>query len=470
MARHKRIFREWQHPRDNAGKFSRKGGEAWVKRAAEAFKSATPSLKEGSAPPASAPGRPRIGQGAKAAKLFAAHQPGVDTGLSKPYTPKKAAPKAKRPSTFELGPKSKSSSEYGVKPKVPAAKTGTDHGKLSDAQLEHGLVMHGNTSPKGKAIQAEVDRRKLAAARASEAAAPKRESGLAALAAGAHARAAEDAAKGPGTKLGTSGHLLTPQEREAKLRAARASEASSVVSGRESGLAHLSPEGRAKLDAQMQTKLNEGRNSGAGNLGADILGPADGGAGDVMRQIRARPTHEVPPTVGENSYAGMKRHTLVSLAGLAGIKATGKSNGDLARELAAKDDQVKASRAAKLNPGRVGKPSGPAKPARKAAAPRVAKAASSAPAAYKYQGAGTPERIAHYQAMDEGALRDLAKSRGLIVDGRSKNQLVDALADSDASKKQVLQVGAGAIENVGPRISPLTRTEVGGWKGGRGKA
>jgi hypothetical protein len=33
----RRVFREWQHPRDGKGRFSRSGGGSWAKRAAAGF-------------------------------------------------------------------------------------------------------------------------------------------------------------------------------------------------------------------------------------------------------------------------------------------------------------------------------------------------------------------------------------------------------------------------------------------------
>lgn len=69
MARTKRIFREWQHPRDPKGRFARTGSPAWAKAAAERFAQhveARPQV-------ASTPGRPRIGAKAKGAALLADH-------------------------------------------------------------------------------------------------------------------------------------------------------------------------------------------------------------------------------------------------------------------------------------------------------------------------------------------------------------------------------------------------------------
>ena len=116
MARQKRIFREWQHPRDGRGRFARHGSPEWVKAAAEKFRAADTALTEGTRGPGlpnRAPGgRAQIGRGAKAGALFAAHDASRDTRLSPvqhgPARPPEA-PK-RRPSTFELGSRSKSAS------------------------------------------------------------------------------------------------------------------------------------------------------------------------------------------------------------------------------------------------------------------------------------------------------------------------------------------------------------------------
>lgn len=78
MARMKRVFREWQHPRDARGRFSRKGGEAWAKRAA---KQVAEHIEQRPKVP-SAPGRPRIGAKAKAGAILNTHVPGAGDTLS----------------------------------------------------------------------------------------------------------------------------------------------------------------------------------------------------------------------------------------------------------------------------------------------------------------------------------------------------------------------------------------------------
>jgi hypothetical protein len=71
-----------------------------------------------------------------------------------------------------------------------------------------------------------------------------------------------------------------------------------------------------------------------------------------MRQARTAP--ETAPVQGAEAYAAMRRHTLLALARDAGISIRGKSNTEIANELAAHDAKVKADRAAKLNPTGVG--------------------------------------------------------------------------------------------------------------------
>jgi hypothetical protein len=73
---------------------------------------------------------------------------------------------------------------------------------------------------------------------------------------------------------------------------------------------------------------------------------------ESMRQARTAP--ETAPVQGAESYAAMRRHTLLALARDAGISIRGKSNTEIANELAARDAKVKADRAAKLNPTGVG--------------------------------------------------------------------------------------------------------------------
>lgn len=86
--RQKRIFREWQHPRDDRGRFSRSGGGVWAKRAAGAFAKA----EEGRTARPSVAGRPRIGRNAKAGLVLNQHSPGAGDALSKKWTPPEKLP------------------------------------------------------------------------------------------------------------------------------------------------------------------------------------------------------------------------------------------------------------------------------------------------------------------------------------------------------------------------------------------
>ncbi len=84
----KRVWREWQHPRDDRGRFSRTGGGSWAKRAAGAFAKA----EEGRTVPPSTPGRPRIGRSAKAGAILNQHSPGAGDTLSRKWTPPETLP------------------------------------------------------------------------------------------------------------------------------------------------------------------------------------------------------------------------------------------------------------------------------------------------------------------------------------------------------------------------------------------
>lgn len=84
MARTKRIWREWQHPRASDGRFARKGSPEWVRKAAEKFRSAEEGLKAGTSAPGMPGGQRRgISRGAKAERAFAAHDASVTTRLGR---------------------------------------------------------------------------------------------------------------------------------------------------------------------------------------------------------------------------------------------------------------------------------------------------------------------------------------------------------------------------------------------------
>lgn len=75
--RQKRVFRDWQHPRDDAGRFSRAGGASWLKRVRERFSNADTSTT-------GVDGGSRFSKAAKAEALLRAHEryggPGRVTG------------------------------------------------------------------------------------------------------------------------------------------------------------------------------------------------------------------------------------------------------------------------------------------------------------------------------------------------------------------------------------------------------
>jgi hypothetical protein len=95
VARKRRIFREFQHPRDDRGRFARSGGSAWAKRAAEDFRQAEESAARATKPPVA--GRPRIGRSAKAGAVINQHQAGAGDVLSRKWArPEKLPPGASR--------------------------------------------------------------------------------------------------------------------------------------------------------------------------------------------------------------------------------------------------------------------------------------------------------------------------------------------------------------------------------------
>ena len=107
MARTKRIFREWQHPRASNGRFARKGSPEWVRAAAEKFRNADDGLKAGTSAPGH-PGRPRIARGAKAEAALATHAPQRRTNLA-PHQPVEGP--ARRPASTTRGKTPRSAKE-----------------------------------------------------------------------------------------------------------------------------------------------------------------------------------------------------------------------------------------------------------------------------------------------------------------------------------------------------------------------
>lgn len=77
-------------------------------------------------------------------------------------------------------------------------------------------------------------------------------------------------------------------------------------------------------------------------------------APQMPAMVAARTAPETAPVPGAEAYAAMRRHTLVALARDAGVNIRGKSNTEIANDLAAHDAKVKADRQAKLNPSGIG--------------------------------------------------------------------------------------------------------------------
>lgn len=86
MAPQKRIWRESQHPRDGRGRFAKRGGAAWIKRAAaELTSEAGAATRAGD--------RPRISRNAKAGVVLQAHADGGrPSAVRVPQATKTAAP------------------------------------------------------------------------------------------------------------------------------------------------------------------------------------------------------------------------------------------------------------------------------------------------------------------------------------------------------------------------------------------
>jgi hypothetical protein len=276
MARKRRVFREWQHPRDGRGRFTDGAGTAsWVDRAEKAFK----AVEAASPSAASTRGdgdRPRISRAAKGAALFTAQREGARPSRTAPVpaATKSAAPAVKNLTAFnakdssklpakKLAPKTRGQLHDDNLDRVARSSAGqrgafkpSDQDSMrgmSDERLENALVMLGNQSDRGKAVQAELNRRKLEKARASEASAPARENPWADIIGDAERHGYNSPSAGKTAKSAP----MSQAEREDKLRDARASEAAALAEGRKSGITHLSPEGRAKIDAENRAKLNE---------------------------------------------------------------------------------------------------------------------------------------------------------------------------------------------------------------------
>lgn len=191
MAKSRRIFREHQHPRDDRGRFAKKGGGRWVGRVARQGQasfvdtsSARPGMRSGTVGGGlldlGAIGKANAGFNRPTAQKRATPSaPGVAEFMAKP-APKPVA-KAPRRSSFELGPQSRASSDSK---RVPAfmAKADADMarkrgearpkgeggaspvgalGKLTDQQIANGIEMLGTDSLKGRALAAERARRLL---------------------------------------------------------------------------------------------------------------------------------------------------------------------------------------------------------------------------------------------------------------------------------------------------------------------
>lgn len=246
MGKVKRIWRESQHPRDAKGRFSRRGGEAWIKHAATEI-----AEQAGSAATRDAAGRPRISRQAKAGVTLQAHADGGrPSAVRVPQAVKSAAPSPKNLADFNAQ-------------RLPTA-------------------------------------RKTAAPTVNV----------------ARFNARDDVAQG---------HVVDT----------RTGERTAVTVGTGRRLPRPAPGAAALIAARREEQ-----------------------APHMQAMIAARTTPETVPVQGAESYAAMRRHTLLALARDAGVSIRGKTNTQIANELAAHDAKVKADRAAKLNPSGIGAPTG----------------------------------------------------------------------------------------------------------------
>lgn len=393
MARTKRIFREWQHPRDEKGRFAERGTSKW---AARAFKAAEASGQLGDAFSMAQPEGPKLGR----STAFVMNRPSLP----------KARPAAAS-ATSPTGPLSRRTLEG-----------------LSDERLRQGIVMNGTNTPKGRQLAAEAANRGIsldtpsvkregggmptttpekpasfedemdrvqAAINARKAAGTKapttapRKTDLVDLGRKAGVdrpdnRAAQgdlDAANRmyrDGDKVGAVRRLTDAirdrtadreetrddQQRDELTQSVRSLERhrnliraemtdSEAIQSADMGITPGSPRDIARRFPDSDVAKAVRARAAADNLGlADEPTEAE-----VQRSLRALRDQVEAPTIaaeGAGGYASMRRHTLLALARDAGIGVRGKTNTQIANELAARDAKVAADRKAKLNPSGVG--------------------------------------------------------------------------------------------------------------------
>lgn len=435
MARQKRIFREWQHPRDGRGRFARHGSPEWVKAAAEKFRAADTALTAGTRGPGlpnRAPGgRAQIGRGAKAGALFAAHDAGRDTRLSPVQHGPARPPKAK---TSALTPSQVSDlrEEYmDLKGRIGQREgVGGMSSKLRDQAEELERIAADNgvslTPPRmfGRK-QPKVD--------------TPRDGGQA------------------GGMSTTERQDTSRVERIAAIEAGHGTVASGPVS--------MTPKTSA---ADIENRYGGAaaaiaRRKAEKAAAADKLGLADEPKQiDVIRDVAAKVKQaKAEGTTGATAYDNMDRGTLLALARQAKVPVRGKSNDQIAAGLHAKDEQRKAAKAAKLNPDGIGTPSSQHEQ-------HTTPPGSDLHARY----------VAHYNARTDGELQRAAEIEGVSPVGKDRDALIRALAAKRLEEDRRIEGRNAVYNNVlssGGTITTSSVTGLGGgertgitgaWKGG----
>lgn len=331
MARAKRIWRESQHPRDARGRFAKRGGAAWIKRAAAELTSAADA---GST--RSASGRPQISRSAKAGVVLQAHADGgrpsavrvpkatvtprpSPAGLAAfnaqrlPTPVKRAAPPVRNLAAFNA-----------PDPKPAMTETRMSVGKLKAMRIK----TSGFDESRIDAIAADMRRNGYRGGPIQV-----EETNRDTIVTDGHHRLA--AAERAGiADVPVRVFANTPEGRRAANRAMADTEAA-----KEAGT-DLQPVKRTPRPAPGAAAFRAQR--------------AEEQAPQQAAMVAARTAPESAPVPGAADYASMRQHTLVSLARQAGVPHRNRSRTEIANDLAARDAEVAASRKAKLNPSGVG--------------------------------------------------------------------------------------------------------------------
>lgn len=211
-----------------------------------------------------------------------------------------------------------------------------------------------------------------------------------------------------------------------------------------------------------------------------IAARAEEQAPHVPAMTAARTVPDTTPVGSVSGYAAMKRHTLVSLAKAAGIGVRGKSNTEMADALAAHDVKVKADRAAKLNPSRVGtSPATDSDEVPEAEVDEIIRAAGMYPdefesLASKRQWLADREKFFGPQrAKDKNdagkAVADLsAKLRALELERETASTFGDSFAGDEDEQDRAKKAQRGALADLNAKLVEAQRAER-GWDKPRSK-